>query len=154
MDVSLPVPSEFLLPKFRVAFWAACITAPATVPETSVNKYGQPVPNKNKVRLSNEKIISAPSRDPKTLHEPNELQFRSEVTVRSDSGHERRALLFRKKINHEITIVRCDQTEENAGKILCSYEFFLAKFLGFHPLETRVCLESAGDSRNRVVIID
>lgn len=91
---------NFAPPERPVAFRLA-VTARAAVPKTAVNKDGKPEFLKNKIRLSNESIVSSPAGDVGMFQQPNETKFSGSVSVRPNSGHQRRSSLLGKKIHCE-----------------------------------------------------
>lgn len=79
-DSPFTVGRDFAPPEYPVAFRLA-VTSRAAVPETAVDKNSQPKFAKNKIRLSDEWIVSSPAGDAEMFQQTNEMEFGGGVSV-------------------------------------------------------------------------
>ena len=92
---------SFSLPIFLMISGPS-ITAVMSVPKASVDKYGDPFLEENKIRMPLNGIISSPSRNPVLFKYFYQSEFCGFVLLRLDLPHDGGTFLFVKNIGHNV----------------------------------------------------
>ena len=99
--VALKVTFQFGRPPFSPMLWTWCVLrSRTTVPETSINKYGETRFRKYEVGLAEDLRISSPTGDVRRPKQRDQSEFRFTISAAPNAQHYRRPLLRCENVSH------------------------------------------------------
>jgi hypothetical protein len=93
---------QLLIPIANITLWSTAVYTTA-VPKTSVNEYRKAILSENKIRLSDQFLVSPPPLYPIFLQNRTEFQLGGRVAAAFNCGHALGTLALRQNITHART---------------------------------------------------